>query len=234
MRTEKDKILWRRCYVSIRNFYDMAKIIIIDDNSLLTDDYDLRLKNTTIIKSDFTGAAEVLPFYYFLKYHWAERIIILHDSMFIKRLFTADELAGKIKFFWHFDRHEYNDNAKIDEVLQFIPHSSELVALRKKTSEWNGCFGLAMIIDWSVIKELDDKYGIASLLVHHIKTRDDRMAYERIFALVVFKEKLLTISNCSVFGPIHNYIGSWQADFEWQMANQHLYPYAIMKTWSGR
>ena len=33
IREEKDKELWRRCYTSIRYFYDMAKIIIIDDNS---------------------------------------------------------------------------------------------------------------------------------------------------------------------------------------------------------
>ena len=72
------------------------------------------------------------------------------------------------------------------------------------------------------------------MLVHHIKTRDDRMAYERIFGLVVFKEQLVTKTNCSMFGSIHNYAGSWQADFEWQMMNQHLYPYAVMKTWSGR
>ena len=234
IREEKDKELWRRCYTSIRYFYDMAKIIIIDDNSRLTDEYDMRVEETTIIKSDFAGAAEVLPFYYFLKYHWADRMIILHDSMFIKRPFTTDELAGKIKFLWHFDRHEYDDNAKIDKIIEFIPYSSELISLRKCTREWNGCFGLAMIIDWTLIKELDDKYGIASLLVHHIKSRDDRMAYERIFGLVVFKEQLVTKTNCSMFGSIHNYAGSWQADFEWQMTNQHLYPYAVMKTWSGR
>jgi hypothetical protein len=161
-------------------------------------------------------------------------MIVMHDSMFFKRPFTAEELAGKIKFFWHFDRHEYDNNVEIDKVLQFIPHSAELVALRKNASEWNGCFGLGMVIDWSVIKELDDKYGLVSLLIHFIKNREDRMAYERVFGLIVFKEQLVTKTNCSMFGSIHNYAGSWQADFEWQMKNQHLYPYAIMKTWSGR
>jgi hypothetical protein len=234
IRTEEDKKLWRRCYVSIRYFYQTTKIIIIDDNSLLADEFDQRLEDTTIIKSDFTGSAEVLPFYYFLKYHWADRMIVMHDSMFFKRPFTAEELAGKVKFLWHFDRHEYDNNTKIDEIIQFIPHSSELISLRKSTSEWNGCFGLAMIIDWSVIKELDDKYGIVSLLIHFIKNREERMAYERVFGLVVFKEQLVTKTNCSMFGSIHDYVGSWQADFEWQMKNQHLYPYAIMKTWSGR
>jgi len=45
---------------------------------------------------------------------------------------------------------------------------------------------------------------------------------------------LVNKKNCSAFGSIHDYPGSWQADFEWQIKNQKLYPYAVMKTWSGR
>lgn len=234
MRKEEDRELWRRCYTSIRYFYESANIVIIDDNSTIEDEFDSRVLNTTILKSDFAGASEVLPFYYFLKHHWADTMLIFHDAMFLKRPFKTSELTDTVKFFWDFSDHQTDDDAKIEELLQFIPESQALKALNKEKNTWNGWFGLAGIINWSLLKALDDKYGIASLLVNFVKTRDDRMAYERIVALALFNEQLVTQTNCSAFGSIHNYPGSWQAGFEWQMANKHLYPYAVMKTWAGR
>lgn len=234
MRKEEDRELWRRCYTSIRYFYESANIVIIDDNSTIEDEFDSRVLNTTILKSDFAGASEVLPFYYFLKHHWADTMLIFHDAMFLKRPFKTSELTDTVKFFWDFSDHQTDDDAKIEELLKFIPESQALKALNKEKNAWNGWFGLAGIINWSLLKALDDKYGIASLLVNFVKTRDDRMAYERIVALALFNEQLVTQTNCSAFGSIHNYPGSWQAGFEWQMANKHLYPYAVMKTWAGR
>jgi len=236
LRKEEDRELWRRCYTSIRYYYENVPIVIIDDNSLLLDEMDKRTLNTTIIKSDYAGAGEVLPFYYFLKDKWAgaNRMIFFHDSMFMKRPFTKDELEGNLKFFWHFSDHATDDDAQIESLLQFVPHGNELRQLNKQKDTWNGCFGLASIIDWSTAKALDDKYGFASLLVNFVKNRDERMAYERIFGLIAFNEQLVNKKNCSAFGSIHDYPGSWQADFEWQIKNQKLYPYAVMKTWSGR
>jgi len=234
IRSEQDKELWRRCYTSTRYYYSNAPIVIIDDNSLLEDEMDSRVLNTIIQKSSFTGAAEVLPFYYFLKNHWADTMIILHDSMFLKRPFMPTELSDTVKFFWHFSDHFTDDDVKIEQLLHFIPESTTLKTLNKEKAIWNGWFGLAGTISWNTLKAIDDKYGIASLLIHFIKTRDDRMAYERIFALVLFNERIISKMNCSAFGSIHDYPGSWQADFAWQMKNTHLYPFAVMKTWSGR
>jgi hypothetical protein len=234
MRNEADKELWRRCYSSVRYYYKSAEIVIIDDNSVIEDEMDSKVIGTTIIKSDYTGAGEVLPFFYFLKHHWADTMIILHDSMFLKRPFVPKELSDTLGFFWHFSDHRTDDNAKIEELLQFIPEGHTLKILNKQKDAWNGWFGLSGIISWTILKDLDDKYGVASLLVNFVKTRDDRMAYERIFGLIAFNEQLVTKTNCSAFGSIHDYPGSWRADFEWQIKNQHLYPYAIMKTWSGR
>ena len=234
LRKEEDRALWRRAYASIRYYYQESPIVIIDDNSLLLDEMDSRVLNATIIKSDYAGAGEVLPFYYFLKERWAGRMIFFHDSMFMKRPFTQEELEGKLKFFWHFSDHTTDDDAMIEQLLQFVPHGNELCTLNKQKYAWNGCFGLACVIDWSTAKALDDKYGFASLLVNFVKNRDDRMAYERVFGLIAFHEQLVTKTNCSAFGSIHDYPGSWQADFDWQIKNQKLYPYAVMKTWSGR
>ena len=54
LRNEKDRELWRRCYTSIRYYYSETPIVIIDDNSLLEDEMDSRVLNTTILKSDFS------------------------------------------------------------------------------------------------------------------------------------------------------------------------------------
>ena len=66
IRTQRDNDLWISSYNSIRKFYT-NKIIIIDDNSAINT-VDGKLINTEIIKSEFNGAGEILPYYYFLKY----------------------------------------------------------------------------------------------------------------------------------------------------------------------
>ena len=85
LRTTRDNDLWISSYNSIRKFYT-NKIVIIDDNSAINT-VDGKLVNTEVIKSEFNGAGEILPYYYFLKYKWADRMVFLHDSMFINRPF---------------------------------------------------------------------------------------------------------------------------------------------------
>ena len=69
LRTTRDNDLWISSYNSIRKFYT-NKIVIIDDNSSINT-VDGKLANVEVIKSEFNGAGEILPYYYFLKYKWA-------------------------------------------------------------------------------------------------------------------------------------------------------------------
>lgn len=95
-----DNDLWISSYNSIRKFYK-NKIIIIDDNSKINT-VNGKLVNTDIIYSEWNGAGEVLPYYYFLQHKWADRMIFLHDSMFLHRRFTDSELDNDIRFHWYF------------------------------------------------------------------------------------------------------------------------------------
>jgi len=234
-RNENDYKLLKRSYDSVRQFYDTTKIVIIDDNSVVEISNDVFF-DATIIKSEFPGAGELLPYYYFLKYKWADKMIFIHDSMFLIRKFSNLELNCSIRFHWYFDEHRWDTDWDINRFLSYLNNSAELIDYNvSKKSEWNGCFGVASIIDWFVLQNLENKYAIMNL-INKIKSRDDRMALERVFGLIVFKEGYVTNNdNCSNFGCIHHFPSSWTS-FSDEFLNglKLTYPGAIIKTWHLR
>ena len=115
-RTPDQDQLWKRCYASIREFHPDIHVVIISDNSTIpiTDS----LSNTTLIESEFPSAGELLPYYYFLKHHWANRIIFLHDSMLlIKPLNFAEIEKYPARFLWHFNNHQWDNDDVIKSFL---------------------------------------------------------------------------------------------------------------------
>jgi len=151
LRDVRDNDLWISSYNSIRKFYT-NKIIIIDDNSSINT-VDGKLFNTEVIKSEFNGAGEILPYYYFLKNKWADRMIFLHDSMFINRPFRDKELDGNIKFHWHFDGNKQGDFRKITNYLSMLTNNTELQAFSTDLeTTWFGCFGATSICDLATIQ----------------------------------------------------------------------------------
>ena len=160
-------------------------------------------------------------------------MIFLHDSMFLERLFTQQELQPKIKFHWHFVEHRWDDDGLINSILSFLPDSKGLIDYNvNKKSLWHGCYGIANIIDLSVLEQLESKYHLTERLVHVINSRDHRMALERVFGILLFKEGFLTKENCSNFGCIHDYPKAFYSiDLK---ALKESYSGAILKTWHGR
>ena len=238
IRTQRDNDLWISSYNSIRKFYT-NKIIIIDDNSAINT-VDGKLINTEIIKSEFNGAGEILPYYYFLKYKWADRMVFLHDSMFLNRPFRDSELDGQIKFHWYFEGTGISDFRKINNYLSILKYASEMQAFITDTgTSWYGCFGATAICDLTTIQYLDEEYGIFTNLVLHIKTRKDRETFERVFGIVLYYEGILTDNNCSNFGNILKYPGAFESEnnnYETaaNILRQKGYDTAIMKVWRGR
>lgn len=234
VRSENENKLWKRCHASIREFYPDTQIVIINDNSKKFF-LKKKLNNTVVIKSDYPGAGELLPYYYFLKYKWASKMVFLHDSMFLKRKFSDAELDHKIKFHWCFGDHSADDDMRIDALLGKLQYSDDLISYNHEKSLWNGCFGVTSIIDLSLLITIENKYGLTASLIDQIKCRNDRMALERIFAIVMFKEGSVTGADCSNFGSIFDYPGCWE-----KVGDNFLdylkttYPGAILKTWHGR
>jgi hypothetical protein len=90
---------WIECYDCIRKFYLDNPILIIDDNSNYDFITEKELKNATIIKSEFAkGKGEILPYYYYYKNKIADRVIFIHDSVFIQeRIDFEDKVNSRLK-----------------------------------------------------------------------------------------------------------------------------------------
>jgi hypothetical protein len=238
IRTTRDNDLWISSYNSIRKFYT-NKIVIIDDNSTINT-VDGKLNNTEIIRSEFNGAGEILPYYYFLKYKWADKMIFLHDSMFMNRSFRDSELEGDIKFHWHFDGDGINDFRKISNYISMLKNNTELQAFATDTdTKWYGCFGATTICSLSTIQYLEEEYKLFSLLVLSIRTRKDREAFERVFGIVLYYEGLFDNENCSNYGNILKYPGAFESENNNYETASHIlrqkgYDTAIVKVWRGR
>jgi hypothetical protein len=237
IQSTKDNDLWISSYNSIRKFYTNP-IVIIDDNSTINT-VNGRLVDTEVIKSDWRGAGEILPYYYFLKEKWADRMIFLHDSMFLHRPFQPSELEGSIRFHWHFDHEDRNDR-KILSLLSLLHESNELcTSFSESTFQWKGCFGGASMIDLDVVEQLEQKYEFISKLISNIRTRNDRKAFERIFGIVAWYEHLIDSSTSSNFGSILAYPKAFESQHNnietaAHIVSQANYNTSILKVWRGR
>ena len=238
IKTPRDNDLWISSYNSVRKFYT-NKIIIIDDNSVINT-VNGKLFNAEVLSSEFPGAGEILPYYYFLQYHWADNMIFLHDSMFLQRPFTDSELHHDVVFHWHFSANGMDDTRKILNYLSLLQHSNELIDFYKQpTSVWKGCSGAATILSHDSLLLLEDKYKLFSRLVMTIKTHKDREVFERLLGIILHFEGLVTDTSCSNFGDILKYPGAFEsstATFEIasQVVQQQGYHTAIVKVWRGR
>ena len=236
IRNVRDNDLWISSYNSIRKFYK-NRIIIIDDNSTINT-VDGKLINTEVIRSEINGAGEILPYYYFLRYKWADRMIFLHDSMFLNRPFKDNELEGT-KFHWHFTSNGFDDYRKITNYISLFKNNKELIAFTADPdTKWNGCFGGASIIDLTTVEYLEEEYGMFTSLTLTIKTRKDRETFERVLGIVLYYEGIFN-DKCSNFGDIIKYPGAFDSqnnnmETASYILGQKRYDTAIMKVWRGR
>lgn len=238
LRNVRDNDLWISSYNSIRKFYT-NKIIIIDDNSSVNT-VDGKLFNTEVIKSEFNGAGELLPYHYFLENKWADKMIFLHDSMFINRPFKDSELDSDVKFHWYFDQELDNDTKHILFQLSLLKNSKKLIDFVKNPyNKWKGCSGVASIIDYNIIVYLEAEYKLFSNLILSIKQRKERKILERIFAIVLYADGIINDENCSNFGNILKYPGAFESENNNMETATHIvqqkgYDTAIIKVWRGR
>jgi len=235
IRHTKDNDLWISSYNSIRKFYTNP-IKIIDDNSSINT-VNGKLVDTEIIQSEWNGAGEILPYYYFLKNQWADRMIFIHDSMFLSRPFHDTELSGAVRFHWYFSNQK--DERKYSTYLSLLSQSTQLIEYSKQLSTWKGCFGATSMIDLDVVKKLEEKYGLFSRLTMAIRTRPDREMFERIFGMIMFYEGYVTEQQCSNFGDILRYPNAFESYFQTIESAGHSltqvnYDTAIIKVWRGR
>jgi hypothetical protein len=239
--SEKTNRYWNHSVKLLRTLYPDKKIIIIDDNSnqnFVKADFDYQ--NVIIVKSEFPGSGEILPYYYFLERKWADSMIFLHDSMFLNRPFHDDELDHSARFHWHFTSNSADDKRKINLYLSSLQNNNELLEFyQNSSSRWKGCSGGATIIDYDTTLLLETKYKIFNVLTMVIKRRKDREAFERVLGILAFYEGLVNEQTVSNFGDIFGYPGAFESEHTNPETASHIvkqrgYNTAILKVWRGR
>ena len=223
---------WKLCYNRIRALYKNNHIIIIDDNSdykFVDTEYEKKLPKTTIIKSEYPGRAELLPYYYYLSNKLFDTAVILHDSAFVNRRINFN--VAEACFLWHFEHNKRYDQPK-DEIrlLSKLDNSKELLEFYSKKHLWKGCFGCMTAITHDFLTKINKKYKLDKLLPH-ISTRHHRKSLERVIGCIIQKER--TNKNiASRFGSIQKYGPKpFHLTIKHMALGKNL---PVIKIWTGR
>jgi hypothetical protein len=217
---------WKISYNCIRKLYPENNIMIIDDNSnyeFIDDKDEKNLYKTTIIKSEFPGRGELLPYYYYLKNKIFDTACIIHDSVFINKY--IDIKADKYKLLWEF---EHNSDQIEDETLMlglFLDKDKEIIDFYNKKELWKGCFGGMTIINYDYLEFINNKYDLSNL-IPLITSRYNRCSFERVLACLLQKNYK---KEC-LLGNIHRYC-RWGININELNNYLHL---PVIKVWSGR
>jgi hypothetical protein len=209
VKSEETNKLWLMCIQQIRKFHPLQKIIIIDDNSnydFVKNETNLDLTNCITIDSEFKGRAELLPYYYFYKNKWFDKMIFIHDSVFINKKIDVSNIKD-VKFLWYFDGGEGDGPdtpIHIEKLINYTNtnYTNEFISLYHNSNKWKGCWGVMSVIEYNYLKYLADKYNFLEL-INHITNRFDRGTLERIFGIMCNFENpnmINDISNISIYG----------------------------------
>jgi len=232
------------CIDSIREIYKEEQIIIIDDYSEIE---FLRIPekynndtNIKIVTSISKNSGEINGYIYFNssidEYKYA---VIMHDSMILKKKFDF-EFNFNIKFLWHFEKNKWDDDKEIKNLIMKLPKNKNNIVytryLNKNT--WYGCFGIASIISKEYLKKINNETEFLKL-AYVIKNRPNRMALERVFAVINFMyDNKLERKNCSINGNIHKHPLCWGRldDYELEYIKYIYKEYDsyMIKTWNQR
>ena len=226
---------WKECYKCIRTFYDNPIMIIDDSSNREFLNENIFLKNCTVIyDTEHKGAAELLPYYYFLKLKPFETAVVIHDSVFLQSKIDFElDNDENIRFLWSFN-HCFNHCEVFDSVrnlAEYLLYSDELINIYPYPHLWFGSSGVMSVIRWSFLERLDEKHKIFSKLLPQIKTRENRQSLERLFGLVAhFNDKNI---KPALFGNFHDYYSRYDISF-FDYLTQDFSQYPIMKVLTGR
>jgi len=244
---------WKECIRCIRRFHPRQRIIIIDDFSHpeFIDKEEERLilnydPHISILYSEFKGAGELLPYYYFHKYRWFEYAIFIHDSMFVQSSFSPQvnkmrRNNSDVAFLWSFTIRGCDDNEAIDNYLQLL-EEKEILLSERKLDTWKGCFGNMCCIRYEFLHNIVKTHPrLFQTLLPRVKTRKQRMSMERVLSIIIhahlYGKKIDTF-----FGDILEYcelqfgctFGYFNYEDYKSKTLEELSMLPVIKIWSGR
>lgn len=227
VRNAEENKLWKEAVKCIRRHYPDHPIIIIDDGSTFECE---PVEGIQVIQSEFPGRGELLPYYYFDRDHPFDTAIMVHDGMFFQKRIDLD--TDGCKFLWNFPPKAFDDESAVRGLIQKIDQKNEIEALYD-SKNWCGCFGVSSIITHSALHKLQENYSIFNLL-DHVKTRDDRMALERVFGLLCHSASIYagTLFGNVLDFPKTGHFTTYDYLEGKLVKNKDLYP--VVKVWNGR
>ena len=244
--SEKTNKYWNRCIQCIRKFYT-NKIIVIDDNSnkqFLQASYDY--KNVEFVQSEYPGAGELLPYYYFYKNHYFNNAVFIHDSVFIHSRINFENINIPVLPLWHFNCQKSEKPENSIRLINSLKNNKEIKemfvsdtinkyeVLHFTKMKWMGVFGTQCFINHSFIANIQNKYNLFNLL-NVVKNRTDRCSLERVMALMFYREFPQLIHIKSLFGDIYLKNYGYSYDNYCNDLNIHKkVNYPFVKVWTGR
>jgi hypothetical protein len=220
---------WKLSYECIRKFYGNIKIVIIDDNSnydFIDEKYEENLINTEIISTEYKGRGELLPYYYYLKYKFFDVACIIHDSVFVNKY--IDFYTNDYIILWNAE-HSFANEINEKQILELFKDNKLNIFYALK-NVWKVCFGGMTIINYNFLCGVNETYNF-EILLNIIKTREDRMCFERVIACL-FGIKI-EAKKC-LFGDILKYC-KWGITYDEYVSNKLKFKdLPFIKIWSGR
>ena len=233
VRNKKQNRFWNECYDCIRKFYTTTPIYIIDDNSPYAPTrIGGPMSHTQVINSEFApGKGEVLPYYYYYYRGFSRNAIVLHDTVFINaKVDSKLTSTDSYQFLWSAE-HSWDRwcRRRTLEILRALD-SPELIKKYRQTDRWKVCFGGMAILNLEYVRKLFGGTNTLPVLIREVKTRIDRMCFERIIAVLL----LPCPEPDAVMGDIHDHqeYNVRFSDYEKQKNAGGLK--SMNKIWAGR
>ena len=243
--SEKTNKYWNICIQSIRRFYssEKYKIVVIDDNS--NKDFlkeFANYENVDYIQSEFPGRGELSPYYYFHKYHFFEKAVIIHDSVFFQKKIKFQNINIPVLPLWHFENEKKENVENTKRLVRVLTNNGKIIdklseldnfVLKWNQDDWVGCFGCQCFISYNFLSFINEKHNLFSLL-YVVKNRSDRCCLERIMGIIFCLNYPSKI--CSLLGSISTYMkwGYSYDDYYNDRLSKKRRNVPLLKIWTGR
>jgi len=230
--SKKTNYYWNINVSLINKFYPKKLIVIIDDNSNpeFVKPFH-KYNNLIIVKSEFPGRGELLPYLYFTKNKWFNKAVIIHDGVFFHKRIPFENYKSPAISLWHFHQpHTKIDLNNIIQISSVLKYSKIFNYMLQYNNDWIGSFGVQSFISHDFATYITNKYKLMRLL-KVVKKRGDRCALERIFGIIFYLE---TKVKKSIFGNIFNYNFGYSFDQYVDDVKNKKIKTSIIKVFTGR
>jgi hypothetical protein len=186
----------------------------------------MTLVNTTIVNSEFPQRGEMLAYYYFHKTHFADKAVIIHDSVFINSYIDFNKY--EVCSLWSF-KHYWDIDSEFTGLIKLLNMNGLALAQYYRKHEWLGCFGMMAVVTWEFVDKVNKTFNYFNALLPATLTRQDRMVHERIWAcmIAIYYPK----NTPHIISDIHQH--GWGSTYNDYLSGKlnHL---PIIKVWTGR